>query len=209
MAFPDRAAAFLWNGDGQCNRIHRFDPAASSSLFKFLNSWLPPTFQYTGLWILLCAVLQGVFAYLLVGQVIPGVVGPILGTCFFLLSPVLWGRAVIQPALTGHWLILAALYLYVTRPCQRSRWAWPSLILFAAWVHAYLTAMVLGLWLADIAKRVWIEKCVTRKSLGIEVTASCFLLLFALWQAGYFSIPIANVSGGGLGFYSMNLLAPY
>jgi hypothetical protein len=176
--------------------------------FKLLNPWLPPTFQYTGLWILLCAVLQGVFAYLLLSRVIPGVFGPILGSCFFLLSPVLWGRAVIQPALMAHWLILAALCLYVARRRRWSRWAWVSLVLLATWVHAYLSVMILGLWLADLAKRVWIERCLTTRNLGIEITATGLLLLVAAWLAGYFSVPAVSVSGGGFGFFSMNLLAP-
>ena len=109
----------------------------------------------------------------------------------------------------GHWLILAALFLYVLRPCQRPQWAWPVLILLAALVHAYLMAMVLGLWLADLAKRGWIEKSMNIKTLSMEGAVTCMALSFILWQAGYFSIPFEGLTAkSGFGVRSMNLLSP-
>mgnify|MGYP006286010095 CR=1 FL=1 len=71
-------------------------------LLKPFSAWLPETFQYLGLWALLCFVLQGYFAYLLIGRMTKEPLLKILGAGFFIFAPAfLWrfggARSLCQP----------------------------------------------------------------------------------------------------------------
>ena len=100
-------------------------------LFKLLRGALPDHFQYFGLWILACYTLQAVFAWLLSGTATRLVAPRIIITALFVLSPLLPDRAIGHYALMAHWLVLAALYLYLRAPTRLATAAW--CLLSAAW----------------------------------------------------------------------------
>ncbi len=116
-------------------------------LLKPLAAWLPQPFQYLGLWLLLCYVLQGALAARLVSRWSPSVVVQALGATLFVLMPTLLAR-VGHAALCAHWLILWAMLL-ATRaagfpPGRRFPLAqWAALGLVAGMTQPYLAAMVL------------------------------------------------------------------
>lgn len=170
--------------------------------FSFL---LPDKFQYTGIWLLSSVVLQGFFAALLLEKVIKNKLFIIMGSIFFILSPILYFRMGGHDSLTTHWLILAALYLYLS-PCDKKNdLKYLALILFASLVHFYLLAMVLSVWIAYLFKIPNIKKnkkIIAKKFIFITSILFLNMLLF-----GYFSIGL-NGAGGGYGLYSMNILAP-
>ncbi|MFW0754466.1 DUF6311 domain-containing protein [Pseudomonas sp. H11T01] len=175
-------------------------------LFKPFDSMLPETFQYFGIWLLACFVLQAWFAWKLLGLVTPSVVLRLLGAGLFLFSPPMFLRMGGHLSLAGHFLILAALYLALHPGMQRRRLAWGSLLAATALVHAYLLAMVALIWVADLAGRTLKGK-LTRRNALIELFLLFLLVSLSCWQAGYFSIGDGTASGG-FGFYRMNLLAP-
>lgn len=80
-------------------------------LFKPFNGWLPQTFQYFGLWLLACFVLQAWFAWKLLGLITDNPVLRLLGTGLLVFSPPMFLRTGGHLSLAGHFLILAALYL--------------------------------------------------------------------------------------------------
>jgi hypothetical protein len=174
-------------------------------LFKPFSSLLPETFQYFGIWLLACFVLQAWFAWKLLGLVTPNIALRYLGTGLFLFSPPMIARMGGHLSLAGHFLILAALYLALHPGVQRRRLAWGSLLAVTALVHAYLLAMVALIWLADLAGRTLNGK-LTRRDALIELFMLFLLVSLCCWQAGYFSIGDGTVSGG-FGLYRMNLLA--
>ncbi|MCX6112671.1 MAG: DUF6311 domain-containing protein, partial [Proteobacteria bacterium] len=122
--------------------------------FKLLRGILPPIFQYAGLWLLSCYVLQGFFAWLLAKKITSNLISRIVITLFFTISPIMLYRADRHEALTGHWMILAAIYLYVisveklisvekinkdiNSPCLIR---WTLLLVATSLVHFYLCAM--------------------------------------------------------------------
>lgn len=171
-------------------------------IFKPFSAFLPETFQYIGLWVLLCFMLQSYFGWKLLSLVTEHRWIPVLGSLFFTLAPVYLSRLGMHYALFGQWLIVAALYFYWSRQFSIIRWA--VLITMAALVHAYLLAMVLAIWLTDLLQRRWAKevstvRCLT--SLGL-----CLILAgLVMWAAGYFMLK-AGVQSGGFGFYRMNLL---
>ncbi|KPN92267.1 DUF6311 domain-containing protein [Pseudomonas nunensis] len=174
-------------------------------LFKPFNAWLPETFQYFGIWLMACFVLQAWFAWKLVGLVTPNVALKLLGAGLFLFSPPMFLRMGGHLSLAGHFLILAALYLTLHPGVQRRRLAWGALLAATALVHAYLLAMVALIWIADLAGRTR-KGQLTRRTALIELLVLFLLVALCCWQAGYFSIGKGTVAGG-FGLYRMNVLS--
>jgi hypothetical protein len=173
--------------------------------FKVVSSLLPQPFQYFGLWLLACFVLQMWFGWKLVGLASENVAIRGLAAALFVFSPPMLWRLHGHLSLVGHFLILAALYFSLRPAQERKKTAWALLIVAAALVHAYILAMVLLLWLADIlAAIVW--KTRTYRDAAQEIAVTFSLLLLICWQAGYFSVG-GSASGSGYGHFRMNVLS--
>ncbi|EIJ42480.1 hypothetical protein BegalDRAFT_1601 [Beggiatoa alba B18LD] len=181
--------------------------------FKLFNPWLPYEFQYLGLWLCLCFMLQGIFGALLLRRITDSLVLQTLGASLFVLSPILLTR-IGHITLCSQWLLLAGLYLY-SFPAQHYSarawfWRWGLLALLSAMIHPYLTAMVCGLVVAFYGRIMGIERQQSLKQ-GIFYFCLIIALVFvAWWQIGLFLIPSTQsvATQTSLGYYSMNLLAP-
>jgi hypothetical protein len=173
-------------------------------IFKPLNALLPNTFQYYGLWILICFSLQSYFAWKLLSLFTQDKWLPLIASVFFLLAPVcLFRLQFVHYALFGQWLLLAGLYFYFTKNFSIFRWI--ALLAAAALIHAYLLLMLLAIWSADLIQRCWL------KQVGVVKTISYFFAgslctVIVMWAAGYFMLG-AGVENFGFGFYRMNLLS--
>ena len=121
-------------------------------IFKPLNFLLPATFQYLGMWILVCFILQAYLAAHLLNHFLTDQVQIVLGTVFIALSPMLMYRLVHDGyghmALVGHFLILGALNLYFTKKLKSLWWA----LLFSSTIliQAYFIPMVAAIWIAKL-----------------------------------------------------------
>lgn len=177
-------------------------------LFKPFARWLPEPFQYFGLWLYLCFILQAWFAWKLVGAVSDSVVVKLCSVGLFLFAPPFLGRLGGHYALVGHWMILAALYLNFLVPnTSIKRYAWPALIFATALVHTYLLAMVLALWLADLSKRALCKED-RAIPLAVETGLALALPVLALWTAGFFMVGEGKKCWPGVyGHYRMNILS--
>jgi len=172
--------------------------------FKLISHWLPATFQYFGIWTLCCFVLQTWFGWLLVGLVTRIPFQRACGAAFFMLAPPFLWRLIGHYQMEGQWLVLAALYISLG-PRRLSRgYAWPLLAFTVGLVHSYMTAMVLGLWLADWLRRVLFEERTLAEFIQPVLVPGVVLLGF--WQAGLFVIGNGIVKHG-FGEYKMNLLS--
>lgn len=174
-------------------------------LFKPFNAWLPETFQYFGLWLLACFILQAWFAWKLVGLLTPSLWLRLLGAGLFVFSPPMFLRMGGHLSLSGHFLILAALYLALRPGLQKRRLAWGVLLAATALVHAYLLAMVALIWLADLASQA-VKDRLSRRDAWIELGGLFLLVAFCCWQAGYFSVGGGTVAGG-FGLYRLNVMS--
>ncbi|HWZ91543.1 MAG TPA: DUF6311 domain-containing protein, partial [Polyangiaceae bacterium] len=111
--------------------------------FKAIGRWLPPAFQYFGIWTLCCFVLQAWFAWLLVGLVTKVPLARAAGMGFFVLAPPFLWRLQGHYQMEGQWLLLASLYVcFGPRRLARGP-SWPILAFTVSLVHSYMTAMVL------------------------------------------------------------------
>jgi hypothetical protein len=172
-------------------------------IFKPLTSFLPDTFQYMGLWLFLCFVLQALFAWKLQCLFTNNKVLLLFGSAFFVFAPIMLWRTPIHFALSAHWLLLAGLYFYFGQ--IRSNKYWLILLGVAALVHAYLLLMLLVIWGADLLQRYWAGERRFGYS-AFQALGIILLLGILLWSAGYFMMG-ARISASGFGFYHMNLLA--
>lgn len=175
-------------------------------LFKPLSRWLGGPFQYTGLWLLICFILQGIFAMLLAGRILTHRAPQILAALLLMLPFVFLKRLDGHYALAGQWLVLAALNHYF-RPTKGGGIWWIVLAIIAVLVHLYLAVLVLAVWAADLTRRYIAHR--RTLPLTIEVAIQLPILLFTMYLAGYFCLGFSEArTPNSAGAYSMNLLSP-
>lgn len=173
---------------------------------KLISAYLPANFQYDGLWLLGCYALQGFFACRLLMLFSSRRSMIVSGVLLFLISPIMLLRAQSHFALSAHWIVVAALYLYYA-PQTGRRWLhWLVLLWLAPLVHAYLMFLAYAIWAACLLRYAVLDR---QRSYGFLVAWAGSAIagsLSVMWLAGYFLE--MEVSSGGFGYYSMNLLAP-
>jgi hypothetical protein len=173
-------------------------------LLKPLAAWLPEPFQYIGLWWLLCFTLQGALGARLIARVTASPALQVLGAALFVLLPTLLTR-IGHAALCSHWLVLWALVIATRPPAERlRRREWAALGLCAGLIQPYLAAMVLPLLLAiAIDARAAVTGRVQALAVAVATTVTGW------WLSGLFVLSgEGSLAAGGLGYFSMNLLAP-
>lgn len=173
---------------------------------KLIQGWLPTNFQYAGLWLCACYALQGYFACRLLALFTTRKSVLVTGVLLFLLSPIMLLRAQAHLALTAHWIVLAALYLYYAPPGQRRLLQWLALLWLSPWVHAYLMFMAYAIWVAYLLRYSVFDRLWSLGRTLMLMVAAVAGSLAMMWLAGYFMH--MEVSTGGYGYYSMNVLAP-
>ncbi len=171
---------------------------------KPFSPLLPAKFQYFGLWLLGCFILQAYFAWRLLSLATTDRRLLLIGTGFFVIAPPFLWRANIHLALCGQWVLLAALFLYFAKE-GFSFWRWLALLVITILVHPYLGFMVAAVFLTDIVQRLWSTELSPLKALFCIVAAFAGLGL-VMWTAGYFMLG-TEVGAPGFGFYRMNLLS--
>lgn len=178
-------------------------------LLKPFGAWLPQPFQYLGLWLLLCYVLQGALAARLLARWSPSVVVQALGATLFVLLPTLLAR-VGHAALCAHWLILWAMLLATRASAfplahRFPRAQWAALGLVSGMTQPYLAAMVLPVLFVATLTGGGVPVVARSAAMASAVAAT----LTGFWLSGLFVLQGAgSLASGGLGYYSMNLLAP-
>ena len=165
--------------------------------FKLFNPILPEVFQFQGIWLLVCFILQAVFSWKLLRLFINITSHLIVGTLFFSLSPILLYRISIgndgHIALAAHWLILAALFFYFRN--DKLNWRWPVLICVSVLVQPYLFAMVLVIWFAAVI-RALSKKLISKVLLAKHIFIVILLIFLVMWASGYFMFNSVGVSSG-------------
>ena len=183
--------------------------------FKTITQFLPYPFQYLGIWVMLCFVLQSYFAFRLIGLITSNTAIQCFGSILFLFSPPLIFRLGLHESLMGHFIILAALYLNIKPASEDQGYsekykqsiAWILLLSIAVLTHFYLAVMVLVLWFANLCARVFNAKSTSFIETVVETIILILVVGFVSWQAGYFAIEGASGTTRGFGDFRTNLLA--
>ncbi|WP_342220603.1 DUF6311 domain-containing protein [Rickettsiella endosymbiont of Miltochrista miniata] len=171
--------------------------------FKIISSLLPTSFQYEGLWILLCFILQGIFSWKLLEKITNDSLIIFFGCIFFVFSPPLIWRLHASIPFLGHWLILAAILFYFSSKFKK--YAWPMLLMISSLVHPYFLIILVVLWGADILNR-WLFKEQDFLKFLKYIIVTVLVLFLTISQAGYLILH-SGFEGPGLGIYRINLLS--
>ena len=198
-------------------------------LCKLLRGVLPQTWQYFGLYTLLCFVLQGLAAGLLVSRFAKSDLFTVISSTLFVFAPILLDRALRHTALASHWLILFALYFYLQYRQSLRAYSCAHLQQGGAgvrpaafpWQCFLLNILAIGLhpYMMPITMLFTLLCCIERGCHAMRETAllrwckAAALLLAALastvfagWCIGVVGWTTGD-SREGFGFYSMNLNA--
>jgi hypothetical protein len=151
--------------------------------FKLISPLLPADFQYFGIWILACFLLQAWFGFKLVGRMTADPVLQLLGCAFFLMAPIFLMRLYLHPALAGQWLLLAAFHLGLDERVRRR--AWLALLVVAALVHAYLLVMAGTLWAASVLGKA-LTGTISWRGLLRHMLVVLAVVMTVMWIVGYF-----------------------
>jgi hypothetical protein len=172
-------------------------------IFKPLTFWFTQPFQYFGIWVLTCFVLQAIFAWKLLTIWVKHWEHAVLGTYFFCFAPIFIDRMTVHLALAGHWVILAGLYLLFSPKSKFKHWI--VLAVVSMLVQPYLAIICAALFFA------WLL-------IGLLNTGAVFqfvqrLLVFigvlfaSGWSSGLFIFGLGSAQAAGFGVYSANVLA--
>ncbi|MBP9732060.1 MAG: hypothetical protein KBD29_01220 [Candidatus Magasanikbacteria bacterium] len=180
-----------------------------SFILKLFSTWLPFPFQFDGIWILSCFILQGIFGYLLTYQYLQKKSLSVIGSIFFILSPIMLFRLGGHSALGAHWLILWSLWLVLQEGKTRI-WQWTTILILTVLIHPYLLFICGALFVADLVRRIMLLKVlsVQKGSLFFGIDVSLVLLLS--WVVGVFSTGSGAAPGYGVFSLDLNsLINPY
>ena len=166
-------------------------------VFKPFNYLLPATFQYLGLWILICFILQTYLAAHLLSHFLTDQIQIALGSVFIALSPTLMYRLVHDGyghiALASHFLILGALNLYFTKQLK-SLW-WALLFTSTILIQAYFIPMIAAIWIAKLVQYLRHEG--GSRSMAIKHFAAVAVASISTLIAGGYVVLGSNLFTGG------------
>lgn len=176
--------------------------------FKALSSVLPETFQYFGWWGIASFALQGFFAAKILREFALGKIQVLVGSVYFIVSPIVIERMFRHTALGGHWLILAAVCLFVRhrkdyRNVKKAVLCWGLIGALTASVHLYFLPMC-GAFLCGYILCSFLRDRGIRWRQLLPGVSFAGALLAATYLLGGFSTR-ASSGSAGLGECSFNL----
>ncbi|MCI7023997.1 MAG: DUF6311 domain-containing protein [Campylobacter sp.] len=172
--------------------------------FKSISFLLPDTFQYFGIWGIVCLFLSSFFSSLIIFRLTKNIYYSLLCSLFFILAPVMHMRMFGHHALSSHWILLAGLYICVIKN-ELTRWqfrvSWCVLFGISVGVHAYFVPMLGFLLLGCVISNFLKDK---KLSFLLDLILPILSVLFIMWILGAFSFG-GSKSAGGFGLFSANL----
>ena len=174
-------------------------------IFKIFAGILPDNFHYFNLWIFICFFLQSYIAFLIIYNKSNNLLFSIVGSLFFLFSPVLINRLSFHLALSAHWLILMGYYLETKKDLLYKNIYWAALISLSSLIHFYFTIMLLGIFflfsLNDLRDKINFKNFLKKTILVIGS------LTFTMFVIGYFHVPFTDALAYGYGNYALDIAA--
>ena len=175
-------------------------------IFKVFSFLLPKSFQYFGLYVLLCFILQGLIACKIFSKFTDSKLCIIFSSLILACSPIMIVRAFYHTSLTSHWLLLIALetlFLYDSfKDDKKIYYIWGLLAFLCVSIHFYFLPMcgiiLLGFCLLDILKTKKVFKSI--KLLLIFLAIS----VFTLFIFGGF-VKAGNLKEAEYGYFSFNM----
>ena len=175
--------------------------------FKIFSKFLPETFQYFGLWGMVCFSLQGAAAACIVSKYNKNLISNLIISEFFILSPTLIHRLYFHSELSAHFLILFAFIIWIEKDYfnnwRKKTIAWSILMGVSAGIHIYFIPMIVIIMVSSLLYEGIQNKVIVKPIIcGVIPIVVGFGMLVLL---GAFATKRDLGSEGGLGFYGANL----
>lgn len=169
---------------------------------KIVSPLLPETFQFAGIWILLCMILMAHFSFRLGRLLSSSKLTSGLVAIFMLISPGFLYRLVHaesgQYVFLGIWVTVWAFCLFLSPTSSILEWSVCAACTIL--IHPYLIPFTLGVWATDVIRRL------IRESRDWRLVKRLFtmiaVVLFACWLGGYFTVPLNGATSEYVGFNS-------
>jgi hypothetical protein len=172
--------------------------------FKIFKSFLPFNFHYLSFWIFIIFFFQLFFSYKIIFHFTTNYYFSLLGSIFFLLSPVFLERIGDHLSLGAHWIILACFYYEIKYINNNFIYKRLFLILFSSLVHFYFTFIIVFVSLFFLVFKFLKDKKIDYFFINILFIFSPLIIL--MFISGYFIIPAYDSVGFGFGVYKANFL---
>ena len=179
--------------------------------FKIFHSFLPSNFQYLGLWLLICFILQSVASWKLISLFEKNKIILTLTSFLFIFTPCLLWRVYVpelglQTAIVSHFFILFSIYLILNKKFHDLNFYWTALLATSILINFYMFIMVFLLWCANIGDLLLSRK-VKQKNALFYIGFNLALIALVGWQLGYFEVKTSSLSTNEYGACGMNLLS--
>lgn len=176
-----------------------------SMIFKIFSPILPETFQFIGIYILVCFILQGVSSAMIAKLFTKNKIIILISTMLFVFSPIMIERAFRHSALTSHWLLTFSIYLLLKSKIEgyaKCKWQFILLNVLATGITPYFMGMIMGIIL------IIVLGAFLRKRKMIKYIIFFFMNIFSILTFGFITGAIGGsngLDGWGFGVFSMNL----
>ena len=172
-------------------------------LLKPFEQFLGFPFQFLGAWHLLCVYLQGYFSLKILDLFIDSIPVKLLFVSIILLLPILPLNVLLNhPGLFANWIIIASLYFYLKNKFSYQRWF--ILLSIALLTQAYLFAMILPIFFADLVQR-FLSNQMSFHKLLLLIASLCLLLISLFILSGIETGKDTYHFYQGYGHYRLNL----
>ena len=176
-------------------------------IFKILSPILPDTFQFLGLWGMICFALNGGFGASLLYRIKPDIVFSSIGSLFYAAFPASIKRITHHNSLGAIWLFIIAMILCLDYNKKYKHKFTPIVLwavncMLAVLIHSYFVPMVFMVMMGYVILVVFREKNL-KKAVAV-FGASVASTLLTLFIIGAFYGPGSYIDGG-FGGYSSNL----
>ena len=175
--------------------------------FKLLSPILPQTFQYIGLWGVICFALNGGVSALMLHRIKPNIIFTSVGSLFYSAFPPTIGRITHHNSLGAIWLFMLAMILCLDHKREYKRkftpiLLWSGICMLAVLIHTYFVPMVFMVMSGYVILTVFRDKKL-KKAIAV-CGSSVASTLLTMWIIGAF-YGHGSYADGGFGIYSSNL----
>lgn len=177
--------------------------------FKLFRIYEGTIFQYFGIWLFMVVLMQIFASWSLAGLFTKSLSIKTAFATLLLFSPILLWRTTTHLALSGHFLILLALFLYFkgVKFGDFSSARWFILLVVTLGVHGYLFLMVFVFFISD-SIRAYIGKVFKLREFGQTfIIIIITLLIIGKYFYGYSVGSPSNIKTAFWGVYGFNLLS--
>ena len=196
----------------ECSVIYTDSIPLFAIFFKLLSPILPEYFQYFGLWIFICFMLQGVSASLLFRKLQISYWRTMLCVPFFIINVPFLFRCFHHSSIAGQWLILFSFLMIISESEMRLRKRliyWAGLCALGVLIHGYLFVLV-G-FLMSFSTLYQFIKYKKYKS-SVLVFVSCVFTTLSVYYLAGGMIPYESVLMRGFPYYvfdPVDLINPF